>query len=185
VSPTSGTYSGLTDGASKTVNFTVDCPGSSPGGSYQYSASWGPITGGQVALTLGFDPTTFNDPAINGANADDVVQFQADVGYDASKLTFAQCANGATPNGFTHADAFAAVPGTFTVLNFKNTNGTTTFGATTPVTLAVCSFTINAGATGSVTTSTTMSVLDADGFGDTTTNLIPKTQKTEGTLTIP
>jgi PKD repeat protein len=184
-STTSGTYSGLTDGGNKTVDFTVDCQGSSPAGGYQYTTTWGSITGGQVSLTLSFDPTTFNDPAINGANADDIVQFQADVGYDASKLTFVQCANGATPNGFTHADAFSAAAGSFTVLNFKNTNGTTTFGATTPVTLAVCSFTVNAEATGSVTSSTTFSVLDADGYGDTATSLIPKTQKTEGTLTIP
>src|SRR5262249_56433808 len=77
--PTSGTYSALTAGGSKTVDFTVDCQGSSPppGNAYQYTTTWGSIAGGQVSLTIGFDPTTFNDPAINGASPDDIVTFQA------------------------------------------------------------------------------------------------------------
>jgi hypothetical protein len=179
--PAAATYTGLTSGGSvaATPAFVVDCQ--APPAFYQYTSSWGTPSAGSVDLTITFDPTTFNSPNVNGANADDVSQFQADVNYNSSRLTFVQCANAATgANGFTNANAFAATAGTFTVLNFKNTNGTTTFGAKTPVTLAVCTFTINTGAAATVTTSTTLTSLDADGFeGDTQTNLIPNTQKTE------
>src|SRR5262249_21944028 len=132
--PAAATYTGLTSGGSvgATPGFTVDC--ATPPAFYQYVSTWGTPSAGSVNLTITFDPTTLNSPNVNGANPDDVAQFQADVTYNATRLTFVQCANATTgANGFTNANAFSATAGTFTVLNFKNTNGTTTFGATTPV----------------------------------------------------
>jgi len=51
--------------------------------------------------------------------------------------------------------------------------------------LAVCTFTVGAGAPAAATTGTSLLDASADGTGDTITNLIPNTQITEGTLTIP
>jgi hypothetical protein len=174
--PTSGAYTGLTQGGSVTgPSFTVDCQ--TPPAFYAYRNQWGTPTGGQVTLTLSFDPTTLNNAAVNGAAADDIKTFQAQIAYNSARLTFTGCANAATgANGFTNINANEVTPGTISLLNFKNGAG-----AIVPVTLGVCTFTINAGSAAAVSTTTTFSVIDADGTGDTVTDLIPNTQKTEAT----
>jgi len=168
-----GTYTGLTLGGTQTVNFTVNCV--PPPAFYQYNAVWGTIAGGSVTLTLSFDPSTLNDPAINGTGADDFNTLQASFTYSPTRLTFSSCANGA---GSTFAGITASSPtaGTVNFLNFK-----TGAGSTTAQVVAVCTFTVGAGSATTTTTNTTLQVISSFN-GD---NLIPNTQKHEGTLTIP
>lgn len=176
--PVSGTYTGLTLGGTVTgPSFNVDCQ--TPPSFYQYAATWGTPSGGTVSLTLTFDPTTRQDAGVNGASADDIAQFQATIAYPTSRLTFVDCVNASTgANGFTNINANETSPGQISLLNFKNGNG-----ATAPVTLGVCHFTVNAGSASLVTTSTTFTVVAPDGNGDTVSDLIPNTNKTEASAT--
>jgi len=168
-----GSYTGLTLGGTVTVNFTIDCQ--NPPAFYQYQAQWGAISGGQVTLTLRYDPSTLNDPAVNGAAADDINAFQADIGYSPTRLQFVSCANVAGST-FQNINANGATAGTITLLNFMNGAG-----ATTQQALGVCTFNVLAGAATSVTTATTFTAVSS--FSGA--NLIPNTQKNEGTLSIP
>jgi hypothetical protein len=167
-----GSYTGLTLGGTQTVNFTVNCV--PPPAFYQYNAVWGAISGGSVTLTLNFDPSTLNDPAINGTGADDYVNFQAQLTYS-TRLTFVSCGNGAG-SPFTNATANSPSAGTLNFLNFK-----TGAGVTTAQVVGVCTFTVTGTGGGSTTTNTTIQVIDTfDGH-----SLVANTQKHEGTLTLP
>lgn len=168
-----GSYSGLVLGGSATVNFSVDCQ--APPTSYEYLASWGAISAGQVSVTLSFDPSTRNDPLINGGAPDDFNTFQAVLSYSAARLTFSSCANGAG-SSFSNITANGGTPGQISLLNFK-----TGAGSITQQVVAVCTFNVVAGAAASVTTSTNLQVISSFN-GD---NLIPNTHKTEGTISIP
>ncbi|HUL48839.1 MAG TPA: hypothetical protein VLT79_02370 [Gemmatimonadales bacterium] len=168
-----GSYTGLTAGGTATVNFTVNCV--PPPAFYQYNAVWGTITGGTVTLTLSFDPSTLNDPAVNGTGADDFNTFQATVTYPTGRLTFSSCANGAG-SPFSNINANSTTAGSFSMLNFKNGAGSTTAQV-----VAVCTFTVGAGTTQTATTNTSLEVISSGGGN----NLIPNTQKHEGTLSIP
>jgi len=167
-----GSYTGLVLGGSVTVNFTVSC--AAPAALYQYRAVWG-TPGSQVTLSLSFDPSTLNDPAVNGAGADDFNSFQATVTYSATRLAFVSCAN-AAGSSFQNINANGATAGSINLLNFQNGPG-----ATTPQTVAVCTFNVLAGAATSVTTATSLTAISSFN-GD---NLIPNTQRNEGTLTLP
>ena len=168
-----GSYSGLVLGGNVTVNFSVDC--TPPASTYEYLASWGAISGGQVSLTLSFDPSTRNDPAINGAAGDDFNTFQALVSYSPTRLQFSSCANGAG-SSFTNITANGATAGQISLLNFK-----TGAGALTQQVVAVCTFNVLAGSPASVTTSSSLQVISSFNGDD----LIPQTHKTEATLSIP
>ncbi len=169
-----GSYTGLVLGGSVTVDFSVSC--AAPAALYQYRAVWGAISGGSVTLTLSFDPSTLNSPTVNGAAADDFNAFQASIAYSPTRLTFGSCANGAG-SPFSNITANSPSAGTLNLQNFMT--GAT--GSITAQVVAVCTFTVTAGAAASVTTNTTLQVI-ASFNGD---NLIPNTQKNEGTLSIP
>ena len=168
-----GSYTGLVLGGSATVNFTVSC--AAPAALYQYRATWGAISGGQVTLSLSFDPSTLNDPLVNGTALDDFNSFQATIAYSATRLQFVSCAN-AAGSAFQNINANGATAGSINLLNFLNGPG-----STTQQTVGVCTFNVLAGAATSVTTATSLVAISSFN-GD---NLIPNTQKTEGTLTIP
>ncbi len=167
-----GSYTGLVLGGTATVNFTVNC--AAPAALYQYRAVWG-TPGTQVTLTLSFDPSTLNSPTVNGAGLDDFNSFQAVVSYSATRLGFVSCAN-AAGSSFQNINANGGTPGQINLLNFLNGPG-----ATTQQAVAVCTFNVLAGAATTVTTSTSLTAISSFN-GD---NLIPNTQKNEGTLTLP
>jgi hypothetical protein len=77
-------YSGLVTGGSLTVNITATCTAAPS--FYQVSHSWSG-TGATRTLTIRIDMTTRNDPAVNGAGADDIGAFQGTLTYDAAALT--------------------------------------------------------------------------------------------------
>jgi len=167
-----GSYTGLTLGGTQTVNFTVNCV--PPPAFYQYNAVWGTITGGSVTLTLSFDPSTLNDPAINGTGADDFVNFQAVITYS-TRLTFQSCANGAG-SAFTNATGNSPIAGQLQFLNFKSGAGVTTAQV-----VGICTFTVTGTGGGTTTTNTSISTIDTFSGG----SLVANTQKHEGTLTLP
>jgi hypothetical protein len=76
-------YSGLTDGGTITVNITVTCTAAPT--AYNVTHTWSG-TGSTRTLTIRIDMTTRNDPAVNGANPDDIGAFQGTLTYDATKL---------------------------------------------------------------------------------------------------
>lgn len=99
-------YSGLTDGGSITVNITVSC--TAPPAGYAYSYTIVATSGASVTIEARIDMSTFNDPAINGAAADDIASFQADINYNAAQLSFVSASSvpgsgldGVTTNGLT------------------------------------------------------------------------------------
>jgi hypothetical protein len=175
--PASAPYSGLASGGGATVNVTVNCQDTPLAGKYAYRTVWGAIAGGQVTLTLSFDPTTLNDPLVNEAGPDDIKTFQAVVGYPTARLQWLSCANAATgANGFTNINSNEISAGQVSLLNFKNGAG-----ATTAVTLAVCTFAVKSGAASSASSQTTLTAINSSSGPD----LIPNTDRVEGTLAIP
>ncbi|HKV75137.1 MAG TPA: hypothetical protein VJN95_11500, partial [Gemmatimonadales bacterium] len=176
--PGAGAYTGLTSGGSATVNFTVSCI--VPPAFYQLTESWGAISGGSVTLTITFDPTTRNDPTINGAAADDFSGLVANINYGSTRLTPTSCVKGAnSPFDLVFTSNLAFAPQTIRIVGAASGNG-----AVTPVTAATCTFTVGAGAPASITTVT--SGLQASSFnGGANTNISANTQVNEGSLSIP
>jgi len=176
--PGAGSYTGLTAGGSATVNFTVDCI--VPPAFYELTNSWGAIAGGTVQLTISFDPTTRNDPAINGAAADDFSGIQANFNYGSARLTPTSCVQG--PSGLFSAvfvPNLNSAPQTIRIVGAANGAG-----STTPVVAAVCTFTVGAGAATSVTT-VTSGLLASSFNGGANTNISANVHVNEGTLSIP
>ena len=169
-------YSGLTDGGSITVDVTVSC--SAPPQGYQYSATWGSISGGTVQLTLRIDMSTFNDPAVNGTNPDDIDRIQGTLNYDPARLQFASAAN-LPGSGLQNFTANGATAGVVQWLNFTTNPGVATQQGLQG--LLVITFNVLAGAPAAVTTSNSfIEVLSRDEV-----DLIPRIIVTEGTLSIP
>jgi hypothetical protein len=172
-----GSYTGLTAGGTQTVNFTIDCQ--TPPSSYQYTTAWGTISGGSVNLTVTFDPTTRNDPGVNGAAADDFKTIQGTITYPSARLSAQSCVNGAGST-FTNINANTSTLGSIAFLNFKNGAG-----ATTAQIIAVCTFTVSGTGGGSASTSTAFDVVSPDGTGDTVSDLRPNVQQNNGSLALP
>jgi hypothetical protein len=167
-------YSGLTDGGSITVNVTVAC--TPPPQGYQYTATWGTPSAGQVTLTLAIDLSTFNDPAVNGANPDDIASAQGAITYDASRLTFASAA-AVAGSPMNQAVANGATAGTVQWGSFSTNSGLFTGN----VGLITITFNIIGTGPTSVTTGSSFILAEAS-LG---ANLIPRIIVNEGTITIP
>jgi hypothetical protein len=193
-------YTGLSENGTVTVDITVSC--TEPQSGYEFSVVWGTPTDtdsdgnpDQVTATVYYDMCdpadassncTFNDPAINGSDPDDIGVVSFTVNYDATRLL----AVAATPIDADPGDPGLAGLGSSTpnlttagqaiilALTTDPNNGAVT--GLVPVVDIV--FTIAAGAGQTVTTSTALSTAaDYDGVVD----LIPNTLKFEGTITLP
>lgn len=79
-------YSGLTSGGTITANFALTC-GSVPLG-YDFRYVVGSTSGNQVVIDAVIDMTSYNHPAINGADPDDVAALQASILYRPTELQF-------------------------------------------------------------------------------------------------
>lgn len=173
-------YSGLTDGGSITVDVTVSC--AAPPQGYPYTLTWGPVSGGQVTLTVRIDMNGFNDAAIPGADDIDAIQ-TITVLNNASRLQFVSAANGAG-SGLQNLTANGGTPGQVSWLNFSTSSGVATQQGLQ--TLAVFTFSVLAGAPATVTTSSAF--LPARGDAAASRNgidLIPRILVTEGSLSLP
>jgi hypothetical protein len=166
VGANSSSYTGLTAGGSvaATPSITINCV--APPAFYQYSTSWSAVSGGQVTLTLKIDMSTLNDPDNNGTGPDEIGAFQADVAYNATRLTVQSCSTPTLSGAVNTANPGSISFGLFT-----------TNSVTGQVTLATCTFTVNGG-TPPVTTATTNLLLgDRNGV-----DISAHVQVTESTL---
>lgn len=141
-------YTGLTDGASISVGVTFTC--TPPPAFYQYTSTWSAISGGQVTLTVRFNPSTRNDPNINGAAADDFTSIQGIINYPTARLQYVSGANGAG-SPFQGITVNAATPGVLSWLNIA------TSAQPAEQVVAVFTFNVLAGAPGSASTTSTVS----------------------------
>jgi hypothetical protein len=153
-------------GSNQTVGITLFCDVPAP--RYVFRSSWGAISGGQVDLTLSFDPSGFNDPTIptdnvntpadEGAGPDGFAGYGAVTtltGPAAGRLT-AVTGVAAPPFGTPTVNAILPV-----VASLANTTAGDLF---TLANIAVLRFTVSPGAAGSVTTATSqIEISTADG----------------------
>lgn len=168
-------YSGLTEGGSVVRNVTLTC--TPPPAFYQYTQTW-TTEGAQKVLTITFDPSTYNDPAINGANADDFNSIDVETFFDQTKLTVSSVSDpsSAPVMGVTFNSSIAGK----VIWNSQYTASANGLVAPTQVLRIV--FDVVSGATGSVTTSTL--VKEAVSFDGSIFDL-SKVQVTEATVTLP
>ena len=167
--PGAQAYSGLTDGGTLTVNLVVSC--AAPPAGYQFTNTWGPVSGGQVTLTIAIDMSTFDDPAIPGD--DDIFSIQVSTTYDATQLAFVSTAN-VTGSGLQNQTSNGSNAGLVNWLNFTTSPPAT--GAH-----GLIQITFNVIGSGIVTTGTTI----AEAFSQNETNLGPNILVTEGTIDLP
>ena len=173
-------YSGLTDGGTINVNITVSC--TAPPAGYQMTATWGPITGGQVTLTLRIDMGSFDDPAIPGP--DDIDGIQHILLYtNTPRLQYVSAANVAG-SGLQNIVANGSTPGQISWINGSTNPGVATQQGLQG--LAVFTFNVLAGAPTTVTTNSTFVVSRGDAAASRNgTDLVPRIIVSEGTLSIP
>jgi hypothetical protein len=182
--PASGAYTGLTNGGSAAgPSFDIACI--VPPAFYQLTNSWSAISAGKVTLTITFDPTTLNDPAINGAAADDISGFTGNINFGSSRLSISSAAgNNCVKSATSPFDAVFVFNPAFATNTIRIVGVASGAGATTPTVIATCTFNVNAGAAASVTTATT-GLQVASFNGGANTPITANTQINEGTLAIP
>lgn len=121
--PGPGSYTGLTSGGTQTVNFTVAC--TPPPAGYAYGYSFTAVTGGQTTLTAHIDMSTFNDPNVNGAGADDIAVVTTLIGYNPARLTLVAGSCGAVPGQALNSVTIGTnTPNVISVLALGTTPGT-------------------------------------------------------------
>ena len=151
--PAAGSYSGLTNGGSVTVNFTVAC--TPPPVGYPFTGT-AVDNGATVTITFSLDMNGANDPAIPGI--DDISAIQGSFTYNSARLSAPVCGNVAG-SGLTNGTFNTSTPGFLGWLNFSTT------GVKTGVQgVLTCTFT-DAGA-GALTTVTTLTVAASDNGTD-------------------
>ena len=170
--PAAGSYSGLTNGGTATVNFTVAC--TPPPAGYAYTSTFSG-TGATTTLLVSIDMGTFNDPLVNGTGADDISAIQGIFTYNAARLSAPVCSN-VGGSLLTNGTFNTSAAGTIQFLNFS-TNANP-IAATGVQGIASCTFTVIGSPIPGAKTATTLSVV-ASGAGN---DLQPKVIITEGTL---
>ncbi|HEU5155173.1 MAG TPA: hypothetical protein VFU03_10615, partial [Gemmatimonadales bacterium] len=111
--PGPGSYTGLTNGGSKTVDFTVAC--TPPPAGYQYTGT-AVDNGSTVTITFSINMSTFDDPAISGPENIGVIDGQFT--YNAARLSAPVCGSVAG-SGLSIPASNTTTPGTvvFTAIN--------------------------------------------------------------------
>jgi Carboxypeptidase regulatory-like domain len=172
--PSTG-YTGLTTSTPATAGaITINCV--APPAQYAYTTAW-QLSGTTATLTVSFDLTPRNDPGVNGASADDLGAFQANIAYPTARLTLNSC----TPSGTWDIGLINT-----STAGQINPGLVSTTGKTGNVSMFTCTFTVGAGAATTVGTTTTGIVAGPDGTGDTVfqfanTDILV----TDGTLNLP
>jgi hypothetical protein len=159
--PPAGSYSGLTNGGTATVNFSVAC--TAPPAGYNHNAVFGAVTGGVSRLTINLDMSTFNDPAVNGASADDISTYQGSFTYNTARLTLVAGSCGAVPGqGLNSVTTNTSTPGTIGFLSL--TTGSALLTGVQPV--LQCDFTVIGSAIPGAKTSTSLIIASSAAFND-------------------
>lgn len=142
--PPAGSYSGLTNGGTATVNFTVAC--TPPPQGYQYIGTAVDL-GATVTISFSINMSTFDDPAIAGPENIGVID--GAFTYPTSRLTIQSC--GAVAGSALSPTSNTSTAGTVT---FTSVNSTSAVAGQGNVGVITCTFTDN-GAAG-FTTGTTL-----------------------------
>ena len=172
--PGTGSYSGLTNGGTATVNFSVACV--APPAGYNYNAAFGAPAGGVARLSVSLDMSTFNDPTVNGANPDDISVLQGTFTYNTARLTLVagSCTKASATQGLDSPTFNVSTPGTIGYGIF--TTGTTLLTGLQPV--IQCDFNVIGSAIPGAKTATTLLVASSSNFND----LLAHVLINEGTL---
>lgn len=176
--PAAGAYSGLVDGGTQTVGFTITC--SAPPARDVFASSWGAATS-TVDLTISLDPSGFDNPEFAGVDQVGAVQAITTLtGSAASRLT---AVTGVAAGIFATPTLNFVAPSVAWVTNTTTAGGLQTNGA-----VATLRFTVGAGAAGTVTTSTNVQEI-ATPLGDAYTLIFSGAGQNidviEATLTLP
>ncbi len=131
--PGAGSYSGLTNGGTATVNFTIAC--TSPPAGYQYIGT-AVDNGATVTISFSINMSTFDDPAISGPENIGVID--GTFTYPSSRLTITSC--GAVAGSPLSPTTNTGTPGTVT---FTSVNSTSAVAGQGNVGVITCSFTDN------------------------------------------
>jgi hypothetical protein len=172
--PPAGSYSGLTNGGTATVNFSVACV--APPAGYNYNVAFGAPAAGVVRLTINLDMSTFNDPAVNGASADDISVLQGSFTYNTARLTLVagSCGKVNAAQGLDSPTFNVGTPGTIGYGIF--TTGVAVLTGLQPV--IQCDFNVIGSAIPGAKTATTLLVASSSNFND----LLAHVLINEGTL---
>ncbi len=144
----------LGSGASITENIVVPCV-AAPLPGYSYTTTWSDIGGGQIAVDLRIDMTTFNraditDVTVGAITGDPLAGATVTVAFDGARLAVSDVVG--TPTNSLNIGAFnAAVAGQVTIISAVSGNG-----RVGNVGVARIIFDRLAGATGVVSTTTTI-----------------------------
>ncbi len=179
--PPAGSYSGLVQNGTATVNFSVACV--APPAGYNYNMAFGAPAAGVVRLTLNLDMSTFNDPAVNGTGADDISVLQGSFTYNTARLTLVagSCAKVSATQGLDSPTFNVSTAGTIGYGIF--TTGTALLTGLQPV--IQCDFNVIGTAIPGAKTATTLLVASNASFGDYLTSGPAGTSRViinEGTL---
>ncbi len=169
-------YTGLTIATPATAGgIVLNCV--TPPSAYNYTTSWS-LAGSVATLTVKIDMASREDAAVNGAAADDIGAFQANIAYSTGggRLSGVACSSPGYDIGIVNV----STPGVITPGLVATT------GKTGLVTLTTCTFNVGAGAPATVGTTTTGIVAGPDGTGDTVFQFLAgNIQVTDGTLNLP
>jgi hypothetical protein len=157
--PGPGSYTGLTSGGTQTVNFTIAC--TPPPAGYNFSQSFSAVTGGATTLTFSIDMSTFNDPAVNGANPDDISVIQGSFTYNASRLTLVSC-SAVAGQGLNSSTFNTSTAGTVGFLSL--TTGSTLLTGLQNV--GQCTFNVVGSPVAGAHTATTLIIASSGNFDD-------------------
>lgn len=169
-------YTGLTTSTPATAGgIVLTCV--TPPSAYNYTTSWS-LAGSVATLTVKIDMASRNDPLVNGAAADDIGAFQANIAYTTGggRLSGIACSSPGYDIGLVNVSTPGVIiPGLVA-----------TTGKTGLVTLTTCTFNVGAGAAATVGTTTTGIVAGPDGTGDTISQFTGgNILVTDGTLSLP
>lgn len=162
--PGAGSYSGLTNGGTATVNFSVAC--TAPPAGYNYNVAFGAVTGGVSRMTINLDMNTFNDPAVNGASPDDISVLQAVFTYNTARLTLVpgSCGKVSATQGLDSPTFNVSTPGTIVYGIFTTVPAGVFLTGVQPV--IQCDFTVTGSAIPGAKTATVLQVASNASFDD-------------------
>jgi PKD repeat protein len=111
-------------GTDQEVVFEVTCRPviENPSEGYELRGTWSQGAGDEVVYTLVLDMSTFDDPAVNGTDPDDISAISASTTFDPAVLTFVAADNAAS-SGLTNAQSNETSPGTIAWFNFSSESG--------------------------------------------------------------
>lgn len=175
----------LPSGGSITEDLTLSCT-APPLPGYQYRATWTSLGGGEFALDLRIDMTTFNraditDVTTSGVSGDPLTGAQVTIAYDGTRLAFDRF-EGASAPSITTQSVNGSTPGSVAVIS-----AVSGLGPTGNVGFARLIFTrVPSSPAGTVSTATTLQAASSrTGSPAVTVNITADVRVNEGSIALP